>query len=299
MTSKTPDLIIPVYLNQTFVFDLVAMLQGGIATVTRVTEAYRETDQVSSDVAGGFGLSQALSSLFKVDLGAKLSGTSEGATERSSAVERVHTPASLFFTLRNFLLDSGILLKYSPRLVVEPGQFIEFTATLQKNPLLDGLSTIRDIIDLFSLMAVESGKQGGGKRRNGGELDMKLIRKQVDSLINSIKAGGTQDLIASLASSDRRAILTVDEGHLRDPSLSDLVDGTFRVVGKVTRVVESPSQSISLLRKTALRRLPKGMIDSLKVVFEQLKTEHEFDFPTMETEIHGPVIQVLPIAIFS
>ena len=31
-----PDLIIPVYLNQRVVFDLVAMLQDGIATVTKV-----------------------------------------------------------------------------------------------------------------------------------------------------------------------------------------------------------------------------------------------------------------------
>ena len=33
-----PDLIIPVYLNQRFVFDLVAMLQDGIATVTKVVK---------------------------------------------------------------------------------------------------------------------------------------------------------------------------------------------------------------------------------------------------------------------
>ena len=31
------ELIIPVYLNQRIVFDMIAMLQGGIATVTRIT----------------------------------------------------------------------------------------------------------------------------------------------------------------------------------------------------------------------------------------------------------------------
>jgi len=35
---QQPDLLVPVYLNQRIVFDLVAMLQGGIATVTNVTE---------------------------------------------------------------------------------------------------------------------------------------------------------------------------------------------------------------------------------------------------------------------
>jgi len=70
--AQSPDLILPVYLNQRLAFDLVAMLQGGIATVTRVSEAERETERSSAEVAGGFGLSQALSSLLKVNLSGNL-----------------------------------------------------------------------------------------------------------------------------------------------------------------------------------------------------------------------------------
>ena len=37
------ELIIPVYLNQRIVFDMIAMLQGGIATVTRICSAELES----------------------------------------------------------------------------------------------------------------------------------------------------------------------------------------------------------------------------------------------------------------
>lgn len=61
--NQYTDLVIPVYLNQRFVFDLVAMLRGGIATVTRVSESERDVDKVSGEVGGAFGLSQALASV--------------------------------------------------------------------------------------------------------------------------------------------------------------------------------------------------------------------------------------------
>jgi hypothetical protein len=126
MTNR-PDLIIPVYLNQRLVFDLVAMLQGGIATVTRISQAERETERSSGEVTGGFGLSQALSSLLKINLSGKVAAQGEAGTERTSSADRVHTPASLLFMLRNLLTEQGLIRPHSSGHPVGPGEFIEFT----------------------------------------------------------------------------------------------------------------------------------------------------------------------------
>jgi hypothetical protein len=40
MSNKINNLIIPAYLNQRIVFDLIAMLQDGLSTVTRITSTY-------------------------------------------------------------------------------------------------------------------------------------------------------------------------------------------------------------------------------------------------------------------
>jgi len=39
---ESDDLIIPVYLNQRVVFDLVAVLQNGIASVTQISQTHSE-----------------------------------------------------------------------------------------------------------------------------------------------------------------------------------------------------------------------------------------------------------------
>lgn len=300
MTSRTPDLIILVYLNQRLVFDLVAMLQGGIATVTRISEAQREADRTSGEVSGGFGLSQALASLLKVNLSGKASEEAESSSERTSTAERVHTPASLFFTLRNLLIERQVLQPDSSKASPEPGQFVEFTASLRRNPLIEGLDSIVEILDLAAVFAEPTKpKHSGGKHQPQAQPDLKRLRGQLESLSSALKAGGTQDLVADLSPSGRRALLTVEEQYLNDPSLSDLVDGTFRVVGKVVRSVPTEEGSISLLRKTAMSRVPANMRDALTEAFGALQQEHGFVMPTMEVEIRGPVIQVIPLAIFS
>jgi hypothetical protein len=45
------DLIVPVYINQRIVFDLVATLRDGISTVTRITES--ESQEKRSEANGG------------------------------------------------------------------------------------------------------------------------------------------------------------------------------------------------------------------------------------------------------
>ena len=298
MKNQPPDLIIPVYLNQRLVFDLVAMLQGGIATVTRVSEAQRDADRTAGEATGGFGLNQALSSLLKINLSGKVAGETEALLERTTSSDRVHTPASLFFTLRNLLIDRGVLKAVESQDTANPGQFVEFTALLRRNPLIEGLDSVTEILNLVAVFAEPSKPKHAGGKHQQAQPDQKRLRGQLVSLSNSLKAGGTQDLVADLAPSGR-ALLTVEEQYLNDPSLSDLVDGTFRVVGKVTRSVPTPDASISLLRKTAMSRLPAKMLESLTAAFATLQQKHGFDMPTMEVDIKGPVIQVLPLAIFS
>lgn len=297
--AQNPDLIIPVYLNQRLVFDLVAMLRGGIATVTRVSEAERENERTSGELSGGFGLSQALSSLLKVNLSGKVAGQGEAGTERTSSSERVHTPASLLFTLRNLLIERELMRSHSGDAAPSPGEFVEFTASLRRNPLIEALESVSEILEVVLLFQDPPKPQHNKKAIAQGQPDLKKLRSQMEALAASLKAGGTQDLVAQLLPSGGRALLTVEEQALNDPSLSDLVDGTFRVMGKVIRSVPDASSSINLLRKTAMSRVPPEMLQTLIGAFGGLQQEHGFAMPSMEVEIPGPVFHVLPVAIFS
>jgi hypothetical protein len=56
---------------------------------------------------------------------------------------------------------------------------------------------------------------------------------------------------------------------------------------------------VSLIRNSGLSRLPEKLLLDTFGVFESMSQEQGLSMPTMEWEIEGPVLQVLPVAIFA
>ena len=271
------------------------MSHGGIATVTKVSESNVNKDQSSQSATASFGLSDAFSSLLKINLsGNKLKGSANESSENRTE-ERVHTPNSLFFSLRNWLVSEEILKQHSDDLPT-PGDFIEFEASLRRNPLIVGIDAITKIMELSEVFNPQEHTKKQ-KRQKSQPSETAILAKQLSSFSISLKEGGSRDLIADDIAAKYKAVLTVEEQFLNDITMSDIVDGTFKIVGKVIRVVPDIEDSISLLRKTALAHTPEIMGEFLKI-FRSLD-EGVFSMPEMQTEVYGPVIQVLPIAIYS
>lgn len=300
MVDISQELIIPVYLNQRVVFDLIAMLQGGISTVTRITssESYSGKDQQQYGAA--FGLSKAFSTLLKIDV----SGTRQKAQEDSSGIqkaeERVHTPASMFQSLRASLSDRKELLivdkEYKPKI----RDIIEFTAHLRKNPIIQTMDTFVGLMEmaiLFSDTPTQKTKQKGRKTHKPD--DNKHIKKQMEQFLESLKTGDTVDIVSDSLQCDFKAVITLEREFLNDPTMSDLVDGQFNVLGKVIRVIDNEQDSINLIRKTAVSAMPEKIMSDAFSSFSALSSDEGFNLPPLELEVKGPVIQILPIAIFA
>ena len=148
---------------------------------------------------------------------------------------------------------------------------------------------------LHLIKAFEGKPQKGNNKKND---EMSTIKNQIASLLSSLKGGDTMDLTTPPLLSSHRAVISIETKNLNDPTMSDLVDGTFRVVGKVTRCVKVGKGSISLNRKSAFNRLPSSVLEQFKIAFQAPELT-EMDLPELEWEINGPAIQVLPIAIFA
>ncbi|MDO9556006.1 MAG: hypothetical protein Q7J82_00265 [Coriobacteriia bacterium] len=287
------DLIIPVYLNQRVVFDLVAMLQGGIASVTQVTQTQTDSRNVSGEVSSTFGLSQALSSLLRVDFSGKAGGTAAAETGETRNEQRIHTPASLFIALRALLREKSYIVNDDEGVEFRPGDIVEFSAVLQRNPLLETIGSFIELVDMMQTLT-----QGDPKKKSGQSSDMNRIKRQMESFVKALQGSDTLDLTTEPLSSAHRAVITLEQQYLNDPSMSDLVDGTFRVVGKVTRVVGDADEPISLNRKSAMGKLPPSVLGEMKQAFDSPDLGG-FAFRPLEWEIEAPAIQVIPIAIFA
>jgi len=292
------QLLVPVYLNQRLVFDLLAMLQGGLSTVTAVSQTNSKSHDVKRELGVSFALSEALASLLKVDLSGKRNSSGSRAMAEEISEERVHTPASLLYQLRNSLNERGAISSLDDGSEPKAGEFIEFEASLLKNPVLeaiDGMSRIMDIAVLFDDSPKQSAKGKGASSLN----ENKRIKDQIDGFSESLKSGNTIDLITSKSSAGVTAVVTLEKASLNDPMMSDLVDGRFKVLGKVIRSVSDSNDSISLIRNNVLSNLPRHLLESLSDMFRGLGSEHGFSMPEVRWQIEGPAIQVLPIAIYA
>ncbi len=299
------DLPIALYLNQRLTFDLLAALEGGFSSfATVVTASSDETDTAVSG-EGQLGLSNAFG-LFNLKLGGRSSRQTRQQQSATTSENIVHTPASLFARFRKDLHDRELVRYVSPSSNlsgIRPGDFVEFEATLRKNPIVELLSALSVLVSLMELVEVPTDQivagtgrrnRRGGRKRTQPQSDIDNTKKQIEMFRSAVSAKGSDDLIAEI--NEMRIVLTTQPEFFIDRSMNDTIDGTFRVFGKATRIILEDTDGISLLRKTAL-----GKFDDLEVnlgsAMEGLR-DVGFTEP-VDIEIRGPAMQVVPIAIFS
>ncbi len=331
MSSKTDekpliaeDLPLTLYLNQRLTFDLLATLEGGFAHFTTVHAADATETSAQRELSGGLGISNVFALVGVQLAGQRMRREGQAQTARTEQ-HLVHTPASLFARLRQTLQDGRQVHqvhKAEDLASICPGKFVEFKATLRKSPLMDFLSAVEEVFAMMVAMdtptehnprkskarTIPKGSKGEQNRNRQNQdratRDNNIaILEQVKAMQTTLTEGKSQDLVAEIqgeqegAQAKIRAVLTSEQDFYIDPSMNDIIDGTFSVFGKVTRVIPAKSgDNISLLRKTSF-----GKFDPLEKVFDELPTVMVKigykDRP--DTRIEGPALQILPIAIFS
>lgn len=290
-------LILPVYLNQRIVFDLLAMMEGGISHVTRIDSAHRNNDSDEQRYGTRFGLGKALSSLLSIEVSGAREKKRDSEAESRVAEERIHTPASLFFRLRERLFEEGLIRVIGPECAPEISDLVEFQASLARNPLLHTMDSMISLLKLASVFTDEGpGPKGPAKQQKKG-LDKTL--DQMSTFRDQLRSGNTSDILAEKVSGDYRALITLETDCLSDPGMADLVDGHFTILGKVIKTVSSPDESISLIRKSALTMMPKTVLEGIFSSLQELSSSQAFNLPSLDQTISGPAFHVLPIAIYA
>lgn len=291
------ELLVPVYLNQKMVFDLLAMLQGGISTVTTVTQTTSATEAQQQKISAGFGVSEVLSTLLRVNLSGGLSNSNSHEEGFFASEERIHTPASLFYQLRNLLVEKNYIVGVTDK-PPAAREFVEFEGSLRRNPIVETFDSLVALGEI--VLDFEERPQQGKTRSRSQRSDNQRIYQQIVGFSKRLKEGGTIDLIAEdVVYEGCSAVITLEAGFLNDSSMSDLVDGQFKVLGKVSNSIDNESDSINLLRKTALSKFPTPVLADMLGKLDLMGGATGFNVPKPEWEVRGPAIQVLPIAIYA
>ncbi len=306
------DLCVPIYLNQQMVFDLLAVLEDGFYQLSSITTAGAESESRKTGFGGSIGVSNVFALLWITLKGER--NREEASQEQSEvARERIHTPTSLFSRLRMTLDAKSLLVRAQTLEEVEglsSGQFVEFRAVLKQNPLvetIEGFQRLMEMAHLFSDEPSQPPRAGGkrGQRNKGGNNtqprnENDQIARQMQAMLTALTQAGSLETIGEMLDvPSARAVLSTKLEYFSDQNASEIIDGEFLVLGKVIRVVKTDSEeSINLLRKTSFGHLDNRIFDQLGEAFQD-QDEVGLRFPELVTEIEGPALQVIPIAVFT
>jgi hypothetical protein len=282
------------YLNQKYVFDILAMIEDGFTQIQTLKTTTSSNDELLQKGQGEVGLSNVFSFL-GIKMSAEIGKQKKQGNETSSEAQKIHTPNSLFGKMQ-LLLDNQGLIRKESIMSSATGDFVLFKATLRKNPVID---TLENYLALFKLASNFTDGNKYSKQQKSESQNTEKLLKQFEVLVNELKLEGSLDLTGeSIGEETFRTVLTIDRDYLNDPSLSDIADGEFFVLGKAIKIIKSEAIGINLLRKTSLSNVSQSMLDSIFSGFQNL-AQHGLNDVDIITTIKGPVLQVIPIAIYA
>lgn len=290
------QLMIPVYINEKIVLDMLAIIEDGFSTVSQVSYSDHKENSNAQKIEAEVSTSASiLSKLLKIDLKGELSHSGNCGETENTTKEKVHTNVSLLSKFRAFLTDANILKSGFDISNMKIGDFIEVEGELQKNPLINCMDIFVDMLRMADIFA-EKPQLNAKTQAKAQKQQQDETMKKIKSFASELKHSGTVDFI--LSDSAGTVVLSAQEQYLSNDNISEILGGHFKVLGKVIAICVDKTESIDLLRKTTLSILQH---DLLADMFSYLQNEDmkQYNLPELKTEISGPAVIVIPVAIYA
>jgi len=292
---KNSSLIVPIYINEKIVIDMLAIIDDGFSKVSQINSVERNENSNKKIAGSNISSGSIINKFLKIDFKGDLDNLSAKINKKSISKEKVHTNVSLLSKFRSYLIEKQMLKNRFDIEQINLGDFVEIEGELQKNPLIDFLEAFIDIYKIADIF-VEPSQLGDRKiNREKKENDQKII-KQIRSFSDELKHSGTIDFI--LSNEKGEIVLSTQEQYLSNDNISEILGGTFKVLGKVIAICENDTESINLLRKTTLSIMPEDYLEEMFATFKSDDMK-ELNLPEFKTKIKGPAMIVIPIAIYA
>ena len=290
------QLMIPVYINEKIVLDMLAIIEDGFSTVSQVSYSDHKENSNAQKIEAEVSTSASiLSKLLKIDLKGELSHSGNCGETENTTKEKVHTNVSLLSKFRAFLTDANILKSGFDISNMKIGDFIEVEGELQKNPLINCMDIFVDMLRMADIFA-EKPQLNAKTQAKAQKQQQDETMKKIKSFASELKHSGTVDFI--LSDSAGTVVLSAQEQYLSNDNISEILGGHFKVLGKVIAICKDETENVDLLRKTTLSIFP---IDQITEIFSGFQNSgiKQFNLPELKTQIPGPAVIVIPVAIYA
>jgi len=286
MKIDIDKLTIPIYLNTKIVFDMLATIEDGFSEMKSVQTSNIKSkgEEVNAEIG-----TQNVFSLLKIGIGANKKRTD--SEEETISEEKTHTTVSLFQKLKAILEENQFIKQQDADALLE-GDFVEIKGTLKPNPVIDLLENFKELMTLFN--AFDDNK--GNKSKSQKMMENQKFNAQISALIEGLQTDGKKDIICQTDSME--IVMPTDENYFLNKNMSELTDGNYRILGKVTKICAGDGESISLLRNTAFSKLKLDRMKEFQDLLKDPSLSSIVDQKDIKTAVKSPTLMVIPIAIY-
>ncbi|GAA0773412.1 hypothetical protein GCM10008908_21570 [Clostridium subterminale] len=211
-------------------------------------------------------------------------------------LKRVYASFSIYNNLRNKMNSLG-LIKYindsNPSISnVYPGDYVDITGCLEVN-------TISNCIDNCILILNNYGTSNLDKlfdNKHIGPLSYTIICELLKTIQKELNKGSTFDI--TINSLGVTCILPINSTYISKHSyIYDDASCDCCILGKVSNVAYTPTESIGMLRKTGLDSYYTKLLNSF-IPYFQVLNDNGFLIPgEFITSFNGPALEIIPLSI--
>lgn len=286
------DFILPLYLNQRFVYDILAIKNDGFTEFFEIKDKIGNSNEQDANIKATLGTNNDFA-LIQANLDGEINTKTSNDNNNEKSYKKTHTPTSLFMQVYQYLNENKKITKLenlSDIDTVDSGDFVEIKSNIELNTIVEFFETLDKVIDITeafsSFSSIDSKKT---IKRSPLSNMKKLIENTLKALVNennNVKYG-----ICKLE--EKELVVKLNKDYFINSDYSEIKNGKFKIIGKVLEIIPE-GESILLNRENAV-----GLYNpnTFKEVKESLNSIPNINFQEFKDTVQGKTIVIMPIAI--
>lgn len=280
-------IILPLYLNQRFIYDILAVKNDGFTEFFEVKDKDQENTEMKGKIDGSFGTNNKFS-LIQANMNTSLNSEMMNNRNNEKSYRKTHTPTSLFMKAYSYLQEEDqikIINNKEEIMNLKCGDFVQIESSVKFTTLIDMLEIMKKGIELTKLFQ---------------SFDPSNTDKSLDSLdhmsyglknLLKIDEKGTKYGIANLDGVD--VPIKVYKNYFMNGDYSEISHGKFVIIGKVIEKVEE-NEEINLIIENSVGVFKQ---EFYKEIRDSAKTISIIELDKVQDTVKGPTIVIMPLTI--
>ena len=286
------DFILPLYLNQRFVYDILAIKNDGFTEFFEIKDKIGNSNEQDANIKATLGTNNDFA-LIQANLDGEINTKTSNDNNNEKSYKKTHTPTSLFMQVYQYLNENKKITKLenlSDIDTVDSGDFVEIKSNIELNTIVEFFETLDKVIDITEAFSSFSSIDSKKTIKRSPLSNMKKpIENTLKALVNennNVKYG-----ICKLE--EKELVVKLNKDYFINSDYSEIKNGKFKIIGKVLEIIPE-GESILLNRENAV-----GLYNTntFKEVKESLNSIPNINFQEFKDTVQGKTIVIMPIAI--